>query len=146
MTEPYVGRLGSVIRGVKMMSVSSCLVTSGAAPLLVMTQANPSPVVLATAATFAVFGVFTTSLVTWTTSPYVISMRFDAAAKRFSIDTFTLTGRTRTTLIDESQIEKKSQSQRVQSSMRPFVTFGADKRLFFVHADDVPQAWKDKLL
>jgi hypothetical protein len=144
----YVGRLKDVVRGVKMMSVSSCVVTSGAAPLLMMTQAHPSPVVAATAATFALFGLFTTTLVTWVTSPYVQRMTLDEATKLMTVDTLNLIGARRTTSFPLDMVEPKARSKLAQATMRPFVTFGLrdSKRLFFVHTDDVPAAWRDKLV
>jgi hypothetical protein len=140
----YVGRLKDVVRGVKMMSVSSCVVTSGAAPMLIMTQANPSPVVVATAATFALFGLFTTTLVTWATSPYVQRMTLDESTKVMTVDTLNLIGARRTTSFSLDTVDPKA----AQATMRPFVTFGLrdSKRLFFVHTDDVPATWRDKLV
>lgn len=148
MTEDsYVGRLKDTIRGVKVLSVSSCVVTSVAAPIIMATN-SASVAANVTALTFAVFGLFTTSLLTWATSPYVIRMRFLPTERQFEVESLSVIARIKQTRFTADEVEKKADSKRVSGSMRPFVTFGVkgQRQLFFVHPEDLPRDWQNKLV
>jgi hypothetical protein len=141
----YVGRLKDTIRGVKLLSVSSCIVTSVAAPIIMATN-SASVAANVTACAFAAFGLFTTGLLTWATSPYVIRMRFLTAERQFEVESLNVIARTKQTRFTADEIEKKAESRRVSASMRPFVSFGVKgkRQLFFVHPEDLPSNWQNK--
>jgi len=145
--DSYVGRLKDTIRGVKVLSVSSCVVTSVAAPIIMVTN-SASVAANVTALTFAVFGLFTTTLLTWATSPYVMRMRFLPAEQQFEIESLSVIARTKRTRFAADEVGKKADSARVSGSMRPFVTFGVkgQRQLFFVHPEDLPRDWHSKLV
>lgn len=145
-TDAYVGRLKDTIRGVKLLSVSSCIVTSVAAPIIMATN-SASVAANVTACAFAAFGLFTTGLLTWATSPYVIRMRYLTAERQFEVESLNAIARIKQTRFSVDEIEKKAESRRVAASMRPFVTFGVKgkRQLFFVHPEDLPSHWQNKL-
>lgn len=83
------------------------------------------------------FGLFTTSMLHWVSSPYIhklyeLPRRESGAGVEFEAETRTLFGRKRLTTISRANIVHGV------ATMRPWASFVVDKRIFYWHVDDLP--------
>jgi len=76
-TTVYTGVLSATVVRVKALSVASCFLTTAGAPIIIgLSRPDLSfGMQIATASSLACFGLFTTGLLQWFVSPYVLSMR-----------------------------------------------------------------------
>mmetsp|Transcript_29374 Transcript_29374/g.69837 ORF Transcript_29374/g.69837 Transcript_29374/m.69837 type:complete len:396 (-) Transcript_29374:230-1417(-) len=121
----YQGAFAIGVKRVKMLSLASLLFTSLGGPLLVIGEANPSPMQYGMCVAIIFFGVSTTGLLHLITSPYVVALR-RLADKSFEAETPLLSGGTATT---------RFLPEHVQPSGAPFATFTAKGRKFFIHKE-----------
>jgi hypothetical protein len=160
----YEGRLSSAINGLKLLSLSSSLVTSFGAPLLFFvndtTTFGVKFVAISGSCCFfkvtivciyqfvcrfrrqfkstsrigiAGFGLFTTSLLHWVSSPYIHKL-FELPNGEFEAETRSLFGRVRVT-----RFNRQTVAPRNERSLRPFASFVVGKKVLYLHSDDVPQ-------
>jgi hypothetical protein len=150
----YEAHLAETVRNVKMLSMASLAATLCGTPLL-LELASPdlaSGAKLTICAVVDGFGVFTTALLQWFVSPYVLRMRVtdggggggggdrgdDRGDDVIAVDKLTLLGFTFTETFRASDM-------READTMRPLVTWQANGKLHYVEMANVPKALYDRL-
>lgn len=86
---------------------------------------------LSIAGTLVSFGVFTTGLMHWFTSPYVQRLRYHPDTETVEIDALDLLGRMRTTAFPLSSIQEPD-------TVHPLASFKINGKCYFVDPDNFP--------
>ncbi len=116
----YEGPFGKTVTNLKRLSIASCAATTLTSPLLVALTsdvATPMTMKAAIAATICSFGMFTTGLLHWFTSPYVQRLVHHAGTNEVTLETKGMLGGTVTTVV---QLDKDIQPA---NTMQPLSTF-----------------------
>jgi len=133
----YEGPFQMAVRMTKVLSISSCILTSTGAPLLA--YAEPSSTSYALAGLIMTFGLATTTLLNLAIKPYIRRAWFDYSSlsdpkvdPALEIEQITLFGRLKKTVISASEIEVP------ESIMRPMTTFYVKNTPFFISYELFP--------
>jgi hypothetical protein len=135
----YEGALAVTVRRVKLLSLSSLVATVAGAPLLVHLSSPDSVTVGAKfliTATLVTFGVFTTALLSWFASPYVI---------RLEINGDTVTATTLNLLAKQTTRTFRIAEMGEARTMRPLATFEAQGQVFFIDGNTADERLLNKL-
>ena len=122
----YEGGLSVTVRRVKLLSLSSLAATVVGAPLLVHLSSPEAVTVGAKVlitSTLMFFGVFTTALLQWFASPYIIRLEVDG--QRVSATTFNVLARPETKVFAIADM-------REAQTMRPLATFQAHGKVYYI--------------
>jgi len=136
----YTGLLSASVIRVKMLSVASCLLTTVGSPVIVGLSRPDLAfgMQVATACSLATFGIFTTGLLQWFVSPYVLSMR---ARDTKTIEVERLNFLAQRT-IDTISVEDVKPPQ----SLKPLSTFSVNGRVYYFDQDHWPDDASTDLL
>lgn len=122
----YEGGLSVTVRRVKLLSLSSLAATVVGAPLLVHLSSPEAVTVGAKVmitGTLVFFGVFTTALLQWFASPYIIRLELDG--QQVSATTFNVLARPHTKVFTIADMQEAK-------TMRPLATFQAHGKVYYI--------------
>jgi hypothetical protein len=122
----YEGGLAVTVRRVKLLSLSSLAATVVGAPLLVHLSSPEAVTVGAKVmitGTLMFFGVFTTALLQWFASPYIIRLELDG--QQVSATTFNVLARPHTKVFTIADMQEAK-------TMRPLATFQAHGKVYYI--------------
>lgn len=135
----YEAALAETVRMVKLLSLASLGATIAGTPLLLELASPdlPANAKLTVSLVVDTFGAFTTGLLQWFVSPYVLKMRM-ADDDTVAVEKLTLFART---------YEEKFAvaAMREAETTRPLVTWEADGKLHYVEMGRVPRYLYDRL-
>lgn len=135
-TIEYTGPLSTTVTRLKRVSLLSCALTTASAPALATLDAvgGAHPAAQAgIAAAVASFGVFTTGLLHWFTSPYVHRLSVAPAAPDVAVvETRDVLARRRVEQLALSTLAPPT------GTLHPQATFRANGRLYYVDTDNFP--------
>ncbi|GMH37175.1 hypothetical protein BSKO_05048 [Bryopsis sp. KO-2023] len=128
----YTAPFGKALRRVKMLSLTSCGFAVAACPVICLLPNTIDSLAgkIGLCASLSIFGIFTTGLLHWFSSPYVHQLKFDGAAARKEIDVKTLT------LFARQRWERLAlDSIKPADTWRPLATFESQGKLYYIHVD-----------
>mmetsp|Transcript_32638 Transcript_32638/g.45300 ORF Transcript_32638/g.45300 Transcript_32638/m.45300 type:complete len:287 (+) Transcript_32638:164-1024(+) len=134
----YEGLLSTTVHRVKMLSVASCFLTTVGAPVIVGLSRPDLAfgMQVATATSLAMFGLFTTGVLQWFISPYVLRMHVvlndDPGCKALNCKACLLLKVTRLTMFARETTDDVLLSSIVPTNtFKPLATFQARNRIYF---------------
>lgn len=137
----YTGILSATVIRVKMLSVASCLLTTAGAPIIVgLSRPELSfSMQCATASGLAMFGLFTTGLLQWFVSPYILSIRCPANGDKIVVERLNMFAQRTIDTIPLADV-------RQPASSKPLSTFRTPSRIYFFDKDHwEPEMHRDVL-
>ncbi|KAA8495348.1 hypothetical protein FVE85_1503 [Porphyridium purpureum] len=129
----YEGPFPGAVRGTKILSVSSCFLTTVGSPLLAIGE--PSVRGFGLAIVFMLFGFGTTSALHYLVKPYVRRISFDYASQghavnpQFGVERLSFFGRSKWTTVRAAELEQPTKQ------LRPMCNLYAGKVPLFVEFD-----------
>lgn len=128
-TFTYEAPFSTAVRRVKKLSLFSCLCAVGAGPIILGLDPSTSATAkVSIAGTLGSFGVFTTGLLHWFTSPYVHRLVYDPSTDSADVTTLDLLARPRRQHINVAEA-------REAETMHPLSSFSAGGKIYYVDAD-----------
>ena len=125
----YEAPFSSAVRKVKRLSLFSCFCALGAGPVIMGLDAGSTfTATVSIAGTLASFGIFTTGLLHWFTSPYTHKLVYDPKTESIDVTTLDMLGRSRTQTIKVADVKEAD-------SVHPLSSFGADGKIFYLDKD-----------
>eukprot|EP00898_Chlorokybus_atmophyticus_P002483 jgi/Chlat1/3235/Chrsp22S03510 len=122
----YTGPMSGSVKGVKLLSLSSAMLTLVGAPLFVLTNPNLSPTGrIAIAGTMIFFGLSTTALLHWFSSTYVHKMWAIRGSDRVEVEVLNVLASKKREAFSLGDVQ-------YSQTLRPLVSFEADKRQYYV--------------
>ncbi|BDA40457.1 Uncharacterized protein C1834.10c [Coccomyxa sp. Obi] len=129
----YEGPLKQAVLSLKKLSLFSCAATFAMSPVMLLfdTSATSLGAKASIAVTLCSFGIFTTGLLHWFTSPYVRRLVYDRKSETLEIETLSVFARPQITRTHLSEIA-------YPDTIRPQVTFAVKRKFFYLDADRFP--------
>ncbi|XP_010524960.1 PREDICTED: uncharacterized protein LOC104802837 [Tarenaya hassleriana] len=126
----YHGPISSTIKKVKMLSLSTCCLSVSLGPVVTFMTSPEMNVILkgAVASTVIFLSASTTAALHWFVSPYVHKLRWQPGSDSFEVEMMTWLATYAPTTLKFADI-------RPPNTNRPFVTFKANGRYYYVDAD-----------
>ncbi|CAL1374328.1 unnamed protein product [Linum trigynum] len=123
----YRGPISSTIKKVKMLSLSTCCLSVSLGPVITFMTSTDSNVILkgAVASSVIFFSASTTAALHWFVSPYIHRLRWQPGSDSFEVDMMSWLATYAKETIRFADI-------RVAETNRPFVTFQANGKFYFV--------------
>ncbi|CAN1257965.1 hypothetical protein LINPERPRIM_LOCUS9753 [Linum perenne] len=126
----YRGPISSTIKKVKMLSLSTCCLSVSLGPVITFMTSTDSNVILkgAVASSVIFFSASTTAALHWFVSPYIHKLRWQPGSDSFEAEQMSWLG----TYVPETI---KFADIRPAETNRPYVTFMANGKFYFVDTD-----------
>ncbi|KAF5959513.1 hypothetical protein HYC85_000722 [Camellia sinensis] len=126
----YYGPISSTIKKVKLLSLSTCCLSVSLGPVITFMTSPDSNVILkgAVASSVIFFSASTTAILHWFVSPYIHKLRWQPGSDSFEVEMLSWLATSIPKTIKFADIK-------LPETNRPFVTFKADGKFYFVDAD-----------
>ncbi|CAN0909298.1 Transmembrane protein 70 homolog, mitochondrial [Linum grandiflorum] len=126
----YRGPISSTIKKVKMLSLSTCCLSVSLGPVITFMTSTDSNVILkgAVASSVIFFSASTTAALHWFVSPYIHKLRWQPGSDSFVAEQMSWMGSYVPETIKFADI-------RVAETNRPYVTFMANKKFYFIDTE-----------
>ncbi|CAL5365673.1 unnamed protein product [Camellia sinensis] len=126
----YYGPISSTIKKVKLLSLSTCCLSVSLGPVITFMTSPDSNVILkgAVASSVIFFSASTTAILHWFVSPYIHKLRWRPGSDSFEVEMLSWLATSIPKTIKFADIK-------LPETNRPFVTFKADGKFYFVDAD-----------
>ena len=126
----YYGPISSTIKKVKLLSLSTCCLSVSLGPVITFMTSPDMNVILkgAVASTVIFLSASTTAALHWFVSPYIHKLRWKPGSETFDVEMLSWLATSIPRTIKFSDV-------RPPETNRPFVTFKADGKFYFVDAE-----------
>ncbi|KAL5569266.1 hypothetical protein UlMin_025841 [Ulmus minor] len=126
----YHGPISSTIKKVKLLSLSTCCLSVSLGPVITFMTSPDMNVILkgAVASSVIFFSASTTAILHWFVSPYIHKLRWKPGSDEFEVEMLSWLATSIPKTIKFADI-------RLPETNRPFVTFKANGKFYFVDAD-----------
>jgi len=121
----YEGTWNSSVKRVKLLSLTSCLLTSVGAPIVALLGGEKVGLQAAMACTVVIFGVTTTGMLHWFTGPYVHKLWHDADRGEVTLETLSVFAKPECTRFALTDVQ-------IPTTIHPLASFSVGDRVFYV--------------